>query len=329
MNTKVLASLAILFAHVSASGGRTDKDDSTIRLKAAVELKNKGNYEAAERSLRAAVEQAETLGSTDPRAAVLFNDLGSVYHFENKYAQAEWAYRRAIDLCQAACGPEAPLTARFTVNLAQLYLETGQYAKAERLGIRSLVIRFKEFPDDLVYFRLVGTLGDLASVQGRYAEAESAFDEALALWEKHQPGGKECMRVLNNLGVLYYVTGRNAGALSYFERALQIAEKAPQPGDLLRVKAWLNVAFLRLIEHGPVDAEPSFQKALDIGEKELGPNHPLIGQVLDAYAKALKQMNHKKEAKAFEQRSRAILRSTSGLRGPKYTVDVIDLRQGK
>src|SRR5262245_60807089 len=133
-----LISLIILLSFVRLGCAQAPQDGLTAPLERAVSLERNGNYTAAEQVLVSALQQVEAAGTTDPRAAAFFNDLGTAYHFQDKYLKAEWAYRRAVALCRTACGSEPILKIRFTVNLANLYLETGEYAKAERLQLGSL-----------------------------------------------------------------------------------------------------------------------------------------------------------------------------------------------
>jgi tetratricopeptide (TPR) repeat protein len=304
-----------------------DGDEFTAKLKTAIVLQDSGDYQGAEQLLAPLLKQAGALGVADPRMPVLYNNLGSLYHFQEKYVQAEWAYRKAIDICRTHCGLETGLTTRFMANLAELYLQTEQYAKAERLGLRSLATQLEESqPEDPDFVRLLRMIGDLALRLGRFEEAESAFDAALARSEIILPGGTESTQILNNLGILYYRTGRNAAALSYCSRALASAEKVFQPKDPRLAQTWLNTGALRLLLNGPVDAEPFFQKALAIGEGSLGRQDPVVGQILAAYATCLKQMDRKAEAKEYERRSKTILQSASAFRPSRYTVDAADLR---
>ena len=317
MQIMALISLAILLSFVRLGRAQARQDELTAPWERAVSLERCGNCAAAEQVLVSAA-----------RAAAFFNDLGAAYHFQDKYLKAEWAYRRAVALCRTACGSEPILTMRFTANLANLYLETGQYPKAERLQLGSLAARIEASGQgDPDVIRLTSTLGTLAMHRGRYAEAERTLQDALARWEEVRSGGLESLYVLNNLGILYQSVGRNDDALSYCERAMEVAEKVLRPGDPLRIKVWLNVGSLRLIENGPADAQPYFQTALEISEKALGQDHPLVGWILGAYAVDLRRMHRKTEAKAMERRAKTILQSTAGSPGEKYAIDSADIRR--
>jgi hypothetical protein len=84
---------------------------------------------------------------------------------------------------------------------------------------------------------------------------------------------------------------------------------------------------LRHLVDGPRAAEPSFQRALSFTESALGPRHPLVAVALENYAGALRGLNRKVEAKAFEQRAKAILQSEADRR--RYSVDIDELRRGR
>ena len=105
-------------------------------------------------------------------------------------------------------------------NLAVLYIETGQFGKAERLDLRSLTSRASEWKlDDADVAWLLATLGMLEYRRARYAEAERHQEAALAIWERLAPKGRKTAQILNNLGLVQTKTGRHADALSSYERA--------------------------------------------------------------------------------------------------------------
>jgi tetratricopeptide (TPR) repeat protein len=319
MPKSLRAGLSII---VLAAAGRATQDAAIEGLQDAGKLERMGEYAAAEKLLISILKESGISASADRRIAVTFNNLGTAYH-------PEWARcrRKAIEIDRAAPRPGAILTARFTTNLAQVYLETGQYAKAERLELHSLAARLEASePGDPEVTRLVATTGALAAVQRRYAEAENAYKRALASHEKCHPESDETVQLLNNLGILYRKTGRNSDALSYCERALRLAERILRPDDLRRAKLLLNVAVLQQAEHGPGAAEPFYQRALSMSESALGPQHPLVGEILANYATALQQMHRRVEAKACERRAKTILHAASEANLARYTVCIDDLR---
>jgi tetratricopeptide (TPR) repeat protein len=59
----------------------------------------------AERNYLAAVSAAEPFGSADTRLAASLNGLGTAYHEQGRYADAELCYRKAQSIWQAASEP--------------------------------------------------------------------------------------------------------------------------------------------------------------------------------------------------------------------------------
>ncbi len=123
------------------------------------------------------LEKADHFGSDNPRKAIVLNNLGSVYHFMDKYQQAEHCYRRAVEIEGRLGGTGGDSLIRSVINLAALYIDTGQYAKAERLGLASLAEHqatiVAKSPD---FARLLALLGDLEQRRGRYSKAQQLLE---------------------------------------------------------------------------------------------------------------------------------------------------------
>jgi tetratricopeptide (TPR) repeat protein len=323
------AGLAVrLCIAVAACGvGLAAQDDFAAHLRGAVQLHQKRDYASAEKLLLAALKEAESFGPEDRRTVVALNNLGSAYHHLDRYWEAERRYRRALDICKKVCGPDDTLLARISVNLASLYLDSRQYAKAEHLGLRSLTTRPTLKRPEVA--RLVGILGALAEAQGLHSEAEHYYKQALESWEKLGPESYDAMQTLSNLGAMYGRTGRDAEALDCCERALRIAEKTLSPGHPTRAVLLSNVGALHYAVHGPSEAEAFFKRALATAETTLGPQHPLVGEILSSHAVVLEQTKRKAEAKEYQRRARAIMQAASREDVSRYTVDVRDLRRRK
>jgi tetratricopeptide (TPR) repeat protein len=308
----------------ACSSGVSGPDEFSSRLRTAVQLQRAGDYAAAEKLLREEVQQAEASKRVDVGTALVFNNLGSAYHYQNRYKDAEYCFRRAIDICQTGC--EEVFVVRFTVNLAQVYLDTGQPARAERLNLDSLLAGLREGSKDAPdVVRLVVTIGVLADLRGRYTESERTYKELLLRAENLRPYGEDTWLLLHNLGLLCHKTGRSTEAMTYYERALLVAEKAFRPEDPRLAKLLLTMGTLQLKEHGPADAEPFYQRALAAGERALGPEHPLVRQILADYALALRRMKRSAKAREYERRAKKIPRASSEADPSKYTVDISDL----
>jgi len=301
-------------------------DDIAHRLSAAEQLYREGNYAGAETMLRAVLRDAERFEPDDPRRAIALNNLGAVYHFMNKYQQAESCYRRAVELeaTMRWAGNDKPI--RSVLNLAGLYIETGRYGKAERLGLRSLAeqepISRRNGTD---YAKLLSLLGHLEWGQARYLQAQQYSERALAIYRYVLPEGRETLETLNNLCVLYGESGRSADALSSCEGALRIAERMRNLEPSLHVSLLANVGVFQFLVHGPSDAEPFFNKALFVAENDLVAAHSVVGRILLSYAALLERTSRKTQAKEYRRRAKVILKAASLTDSRKYTVDLDDL----
>ena len=122
-----------------------------------------------------------------------------------KSKEAAQLYEKAVARARVVFGPDHAVTASFMNNLAMLYEDMGQYAKAEPLYKRCLEIKVanlgKDHPD---VASAQNGLAILYASMGQFAKAESLFKSILATREatlgKDHPDVAES---LNNLANVY------------------------------------------------------------------------------------------------------------------------------
>ena len=100
-----------------------------------------GDYVEAENQFSAAIKKAESFGPRDPRLGVSFENLGSIYRLQGKYAEAESVDTDSLTIFETTLGMEHPLVARSLSNLARHYHGQGRNAEAEPLYKRDFAIR--------------------------------------------------------------------------------------------------------------------------------------------------------------------------------------------
>jgi len=110
-------------------------------MDAAEEAYRQGHYGDAEKSIKAALKEAERFGPQDLRLGTTLNNLAELYRDQGKYAEAEPLYKRSLVIVVKVLGPEHQYAATNLNNLALLYQDQGKYVEAERLYKRSLAIR--------------------------------------------------------------------------------------------------------------------------------------------------------------------------------------------
>ena len=144
-----------------------------------------GQYREAEHVYLAAIEQAEQIGSLNPRLADSLNELGMLYAKHHKYARAERMFQRALGVMVAALGPDHPDVAVILKNMGILKASTKEYVEADLLLKQSLVLTTRamghEHPMVAVTMR---TIAICQAIQGHYANAERVIRRSLEIGEK-------------------------------------------------------------------------------------------------------------------------------------------------
>jgi len=167
-------------------------------------------------------------------------------------------------------------------NLAALYESLGDYARAEPLYKRSLVIYEKALGPDHPY--VASSLNNLAMLYkslGDYGKAEPLYKRSLAISEKALgPDHPYVAASLNNLAGLYKSLGDYAKALPLMKRSLAINEKALGPDHPYVAASLNNLASLYGLLGDYARAVPLMKRSLAINEKALGPDHPYVASSL-------------------------------------------------
>jgi len=182
----------------------------------AAAAQGRGNLALARSDLTAA-EAAYRQALARGASAELYNALGSVLFRSKRYAEAEAAFRRAIEL--------APDGLQGHRNLAGVLFERGDSAAAEAHLQRAIEIA--------PYATLYTNLGTILFFQGRYAEANAAFEHAIAAAGREGTGTNNPL-LWANLGDSYrFLPGREKDAHLAFRRAAQLAsvELQSNPGS--------------------------------------------------------------------------------------------------
>lgn len=188
-----------------------------------------GRYADAERIFSSAVGKAEAFGPEDRRVAQALAALGQAYAAQNKHAEAEPAYLRALKIYQAVHGEAHPDVAATLNNLGVLYRRHGQYADAEPLLVRAVAIKEKVFgPEHLETALTLKNLAQLYAGQGQFAKAEPLFGRITAIREKVQgPTHRDVSKSLDEHAMLLHQMGREKDAKPLEIRSQSIVTGAP------------------------------------------------------------------------------------------------------
>jgi tetratricopeptide (TPR) repeat protein len=145
MRCLIMLSGLTLFLVTDITPAATQQSDLNGSLRRFNDSYNAGNYAAAlveAQKLEAGAKAR--LGVAHPDYGSALYNLGLVYAAQGKYAQAEEAYKHALEIKEKVFGAEHPKVAWTLNNLAIVYVAQGKHAEAEVLYKRALAIRQKE-----------------------------------------------------------------------------------------------------------------------------------------------------------------------------------------
>lgn len=187
-------------------------------------------YSDAQRIFSSAVVKAEAFGFDDKRVAQALSALAQAYAAQNKNAEAEPAYLRALKIYQAVHGETHPDVAATLNNLGVLYRRHGQYADGEPLLVRAVAIKEKVFgPEHLETALTLRNLAQLYASQSRFAQAEPLFGRITAIREKVQgPSHPDVARSLDEHAMLLRQMGREKEAVPLELRSQAILTGFPK-----------------------------------------------------------------------------------------------------
>jgi tetratricopeptide (TPR) repeat protein len=240
------------------------------------------------------------------------NLLASLYTEQEKYDEAEWLYKRVVEIHEETLGPDHLDTAASLANLANFYShDKDRQRDAEPPYQRAIAIRDKALgPEHPSTATLLTELAELHESLGKYDQAEPLYERALAIREKVL-GPEHCDTAmsLNNLAVLKRRQGQKDQAEPLFKRMLAIDEKKElYTDDQDMAVALRNLAGFCQGQGKNEKAEALFQRSLAIHEKVLGDDID-TAYSLQYLADFYKDQGKYDEAKKFYQRGLTMFES--------------------
>ena len=257
------------------------------------------DYEEATQLLERALQLHDAHAADDwIGAARLNNDLGDLYRLLEQYDLATDHLEHAYAINRESGNATSEAHADVINNLALVYGLTGREDEVAELLLETLRLRTSLYPAPHVKIAL--SLHNLAwhyNLVGNPDEAErygqQALDMRIALFGEAHP------RVASTMGEMadiYYDQGRWAASEAIALRALAIAEQIFEPGN--RVIAYER-NFVARARHAMGDlhsARQLYAQVVEEGRQTLGPDEPVVGTRLKAYARCLLDLGEYEEA---------------------------------
>jgi hypothetical protein len=91
------------------------------------------------------------------------------------------------------------------------------------------------------------------------------------------------------------------------------------------ILSYLNLAWLHILQQHWAQASEFAAKARAIAEARLGPNHPVMAEILNASATISRKTGHRKEARELDRQVKAILAAQPNDVAARARVYVADL----
>ncbi len=208
---------------------------------------------------------------------------------------------------------EPEVRAGMNLTLAKVYTNIGSYEKALPLYEETLAIQQDLFGDD---HRELGdtlySLGKYYLATAEYAKAETFFTRALDIRGKNLgKGHAKTAAVMHDLGQVRIYQGRFEEAKDWIQQAVNVQQNLK--GESLGLASSLNdLAIVYYNQARFPETESLYSRALDLQEKELGPDHPTLAETLNNLAQLYKTLTRYDEAVPLHQRALSIRRQAFG-----------------
>jgi tRNA A-37 threonylcarbamoyl transferase component Bud32 len=224
--------------------------------------------------------------------------IGGAYHALGKYEIGQRHLERSLDVLKKSLGPDHLFTLHSKNNLASVYLDRGNYDKAEPLFLEVLQQSEKKLgADHSTTLKIKNNLAGLHKAQGNYDKAELLFLEVLKQHEKKgRPDHPDTLTIKHNLAAVYHDQGNYDKAEPLFLEVSQQQEKQLGADHPSTLTSKLHLAVLYSKQSKYTQAERLCLEVLQQWQKKWGADHPntltskhhlaLLYQYLGKYDKA-------------------------------------------
>jgi DNA-binding SARP family transcriptional activator/predicted ATPase len=218
---------AALAAYTEAAGEAGDGDRWVIEQKLGAVSARRGDWDAAERHLTAALA---ALGSAGPEArrAALAADRSLAAHRQGRDDAADQLANDALDLAAEAGDPDA--LARAHGMLGMLSAARGDHRTARRHLEQSLALA-EALPDPSARVAALNNLALAHRATGEVGLAVEHTRTALELCARQGDRHREAA-LHNNLADLLHLAGQHAEAMDHLKQAVAIFAEVGEPGTL-------------------------------------------------------------------------------------------------
>ena len=278
-------------------------------------------YAAADRFFSSALFHRDSAGIRDVYLARVLYELAAVRGLTGRHGDAIRLITRAIDVLEALPEVDSAELAIASQGLGSAYLGVRAYPEAVQAYSRAIDLRVANGnaePADVLPI-LIG-LSSTYRAQHRNRDAEAALLRGKALIDNPPASGQPAQAwLLTSLGNFYLSERRFAEAMAPLLQAQSIVEDlvasakgAAIPVELVRPYISEGLALAFFGQNHYEEAETLFAKALALGDQGAGMPPADFARILRGYARCLRKLGSKDDAKSLDSRAKAILGAPPG-----------------
>jgi len=213
-----------------------------------------------------AVRKARHDGSDPATVANALNRLGMLYQSEERFEDADASYTRALRTARKAGDRGFSITVMN--NLGSLYIDMGQYAKAEKRLAEALRVGRQGPSDEATVASTLNNMGRLAQLEGRPDEAAARYEQAFSRGKATQK-----IAALNNLATVHREQDQLDGASAAIAQAHTMAQSVYGDGHLVTMQLTSNRAIIEL-ERGEFEMARELAREVAQDSARLPEGHP-------------------------------------------------------
>jgi tetratricopeptide (TPR) repeat protein len=282
-------------ADAAAQAADEDAELAQILKDAKRRLKS-GDVPAAERMLLEVVQRTpDTM-----KAASAFLELGTIYHRQARYSDADNAYHKALTIIAKSGSTDGAARSTVMNNLGLLYAEQGKLDKAEPMLNQALKARRADGArqDNTAVAVSLMSLADVQLQKHNFKECEDSYSMAIQMLTRSRPGSVELAKALNNSANVYYATKAYSKAESQYRQAIELKEHAGLQRDADLAISYNNLANIEQRQDKFDQASKHYSQALSIYEGSIGTMNPHYAKSLNNLGQLLRRQAKPKEAEA-------------------------------
>jgi tetratricopeptide (TPR) repeat protein len=308
MGKGVVASLLALTSVVRVSAQPSRWAEA---MKKGRELQAAYHFQEAENQFQEALAAAEKLPNSARMQATALYDLATAAEDLGNTDKEAKLCSRAIAILSRNFGEDDPDLQRVRIELAAVYIPSGQFNTSENLLRQTLAGQSRAGQNHSLEAGLAWyTLANLYTHQHKFAKAEDAIRRALTILDERKAPPELLATVRGLFGLILNWRGRHAEALAQTEQAAEIARINEQVQPSVRMATLATLASLYAAEGRTEAADEANQEALSLTMRIYGPKHFYSGWLWLARAAILRKAHRKLEAKEAQHRGQEILASS-------------------